>query len=138
MKKKACMILAALLCVFVIFSGGCAIGDLTGKDTYEGLPLYQYNVEDNTVEIDGALYREIDYSQDIGDTLIGEIIGFIWYKPHFEIEDGVVYTVSMLYIRKDKGYGYKDKQYLYASSYTYYEVGNGKINYNMILERVDT
>lgn len=130
MKKRVCFILAALLCVFAVLSGGCAIGDLTGKDTYEGLPLYQYNVEDNTVEIDGALYHPIEYSEDIVK-VIGKTIGFIWYKPHYEIEDGVVYALAI--VNGDT----EDKKYLYAVSYTYYQTENGKVRFDMLLERED-
>lgn len=144
MKKKMCLILVILLCVCAVLSGcygdlnpytawkllsADPIGDLTGKDTYEGLPLYQYNVEDNTVEIDGATYHPVEYAA--GTVMkMGEMTGFLWYKPHYEIEDGVIYTISMLS-------DYPDKEYLYAMAYTFYQTENGKVQFRMLLKRED-
>lgn len=129
MKKRTCMILALLLCVLVLLSGGCAIGDLTGKDTYEGKPLYQFDVENNTVEIDGVMYRAV-WEIPLDTISIGEKIGFLWEKLNFEIEDGVVYRIALIE-------EYPDKEYLHAKSYTYYEVDGIKRLYEINLKKVE-
>ncbi len=112
---------------------GChPMPDLSGKDSYEGLPVYQYDVENESITIDGVLYKE---EGDISPAAVNfdDPIGFIWYSPHYEVQSGVGYSL----------YGLKDvqnKEYLYASSpYYRIEAENSYIDmyYVMVLKRVD-
>lgn len=129
MLKKKCVLIISILCIFAVLSSGCSIGDLSDKTTYEGLPVYQFDAENKTVMIDGVQYREIDYLEKVVGTGIKDELGYIWYKPHFEVEDGVVYLLRHLM-------GYEDEEYLFAES-SMYTVGAAKRQYVMLLERVE-
>lgn len=116
------------LTIYQLMAPRTSMYDLRGKDTYEGLPVYQYNVEEESVVIDGTLYKEVD---DIPMDYIGmgDRIGYIWYEPHYRIEGGVIYKVYRM-TNSESG------EYLYAESPPYKE-GRGDTCFGMHLKRAE-
>ena len=127
MKKRAKMAVC-LICLLAVLV--CCIScrvDLSNRTTYKGFPVYQYNAESHTVEIDGVSYREV--SELPTDTIsVGDVIGYIWYEPHFEVDGGAVYTLGFLT-------DYSGGEYLYAHS-AMYKIGKVPKHYTLLLERV--
>ena len=126
--KRRIVAWAMMINIGLLLVSGCSsIWDLKGKDTYEGLPVYQFDVENETVTIDGVLYKEIDSLP--GPVINGDIFCYIWYEPHYEIEGGVTYMVRTANWKEDG-------KYLYAES-LHYDIGKLPITFGMYLERVD-
>lgn len=136
MKRKRCMLIALVLGILCFCTGCYDEWNLEGKDTYEGLPVYQYNAEDNTVSIDGVLYKNADIDPDEDpDTFprlsIGERFGYLWYNPHYDIKEGVIYGLDWLKETEDP------TEYIYANSFWYKREDGTPMRYGILLKRVD-
>ena len=74
--KKVIIIVLSIIGIFifgsVIYMRSCPAWSLEGMDTYEDLPVYQYDTERGGVEIDGVFYERIP-----GDEFPMESLGTI-------------------------------------------------------------
>lgn len=139
-------IITFIAIMFLIF-GSCAYvfapePSLEGRDTYKGLPVYQYNAEDKTVSIDGVLYESVEGWEFPEQYKIGDFFGYLWYYPHYQITEGVIYDLKWMEPKEDSG---DPKKYIYAVS-SYYDTEDGTkegepiapIFFALFFERVDT
>lgn len=137
-------IITFIVVMFLIF-GSCAYvfapePSLEGRDTYKGLPVYRYNAEDKTVSIDGVLYKNIDERPK--QYTFGNLFSYLWYYPHYQITEGVIYDLKWMEPKEDSG---DPKKYIYAVS-SYYDTEDGTkegepiapIFFALFFERVDT
>ena len=130
-------IITFIVVMFLIF-GSCAYVfapelSLEGRDTYKGLPVYQYNAEDKTVSIDGVLYKSIDERPK--QYRFGDLFGYLWYYPHYQITGGVIYNLKRMEPKEDSG---DPEKYIYAHSPLYTKENGAPIQFGIYLKRVDT
>ena len=79
--KRIITFIVVMFLILVIYARACVPAQsLEGRDTYKGLPVYQYNAEDDTVSIDGVLYESVEEFPE--KYVIGERFGYLWYYPH--------------------------------------------------------
>ena len=129
MKRKRCMLIALVLGILCFCTGCYDEWNLEGKDTYEGLPVYQYNAEDKTVSIDVVLYKRVEEFPE--KYVIGERFGYLWYNPHYDIKEGVIYGLDWLKETEDP------TEYIYANSFWYKREDGTPMRYGILLKRVD-
>ena len=130
MKRKICMLIILVLGILYFCSGCYDEWNLEGKDTYKGLPVYQYNAEDKTVSINGVLYESVEEFPE--KYVIGERFGYLWYYPHYRIKEGVIYGLDWLKGTEDP------TEYIYANSSFYKKENGAPIQFGIYLKRVDT
>ncbi|MEA4854741.1 MAG: hypothetical protein VB082_10790 [Christensenella sp.] len=135
MKRKIGIFFILVVCA-IWLGMACGGGNLEGKDSYNGLPVYRYNSEGETVEIDGVPYEavsEIPREAQLAMNYDNQI-GYLWQSPHPKAEarekyEGVVYR---LYTDT----GNKDFEYIDCVSW-YYRVGKVDYHYEFYLKRVE-
>ena len=138
MKRKIGIFFILMVCTICLYMG-CTNGevwDLAGKDSYNGLPVYRYNSEGETVEIGGVPYelvselpREAQLAMDYDNQ-----IGYLWQTPHPKAEAREEYEGVAYRLYTDTG----DKNYEYIRGISgYYRVGKVDYHYGIYLKRVE-
>ena len=129
--KRIITFIVVMFLILVIYARACVPAQsLEGRDTYKGLPVYQYNAEDDTVSIDGVLYESVEEFPE--KYVIGERFGYLWYYPHYRMKEGVIYGLDWLEGTEDP------TEYIYANSPFYKKENGAPIQFGIYLKRVDT